>query len=370
MTTGRDARRPPDLVLRHLAGRGASGRSTSSTEPPTTTGSRSSRRRGGRPRPPCRARPLRSCSRSRAAVPNADLAAPVVEVRTAVAPVPIPPGGAVLVAAGSAAARSGGEAPVGPAVTVPPRASSRTGPAWSRRSAGPSDRSRRRAGIPRKRGVHDRASSRPGRRAPVSGSSRTAGSSSSPSTAASPGTRRHDQLRARADARSARRGHRDGARRRRLDHDGVRRAPAEPAFGRPSGRSRRPCCSSTPVSSCQPAVSVVSPDGDGVADRQSLRYKLVRPSTVTVTLTARTAPSPTRRRGRRPGSYGLAFPPPPCPPPVTDPPFSPLREPTSGDASTGEPPRHRREVSRRADRPAKGRWKLAVSATDDVGPGL
>ena len=29
----------------------------------------------------------------------------------------------------------------------------------------------------------------------------------------------------------------------------------------------------------QPAVSVVSPDGDGVADRQSLRYKLVRPST-------------------------------------------------------------------------------------------
>ena len=36
----------------------------------------------------------------------------------------------------------------------------------------------------------------------------------------------------------------------------------------------------------QPAVSVVSPDGDGVADRQSLRYKLVRPSTATVTLTA------------------------------------------------------------------------------------
>ena len=36
----------------------------------------------------------------------------------------------------------------------------------------------------------------------------------------------------------------------------------------------------------QPAVAVVSPDGDGVADRQSLRYKLVRPSTATVTLTA------------------------------------------------------------------------------------
>ena len=30
----------------------------------------------------------------------------------------------------------------------------------------------------------------------------------------------------------------------------------------------------------QPAVAVVSPDGDGVADKQSLRYKIVRPSTV------------------------------------------------------------------------------------------
>ena len=57
----------------------------------------------------------------------------------------------------------------------------------------------------------------------------------------------------------------------------------------------------------QPAVSVVSPDGDGVADRQSLRYKVVRPSTVTVTLTA---PDGTvaytetaERRRQRAGSY-------------------------------------------------------------------
>ena len=46
----------------------------------------------------------------------------------------------------------------------------------------------------------------------------------------------------------------------------------------------------------QPAVAVVSPDGDGVADRQTLRYKVVRPSTVNVTLDgARTALSHTRR---------------------------------------------------------------------------
>ena len=46
----------------------------------------------------------------------------------------------------------------------------------------------------------------------------------------------------------------------------------------------------------QPAVAVVSPDGDGVADQQSLRYKLVRPSTVDGEADcARTARSATRR---------------------------------------------------------------------------
>ena len=38
----------------------------------------------------------------------------------------------------------------------------------------------------------------------------------------------------------------------------------------------------------QPAVAVVSPDGDGVADRQTLSYKVVKPSTVNVTLRRRT----------------------------------------------------------------------------------
>jgi len=52
-----------------------------------------------------------------ASVPNADLAASVVEVRGGGVPVPIPPGGAVLVAAGPAAAALSTEAPVGQIVT-------------------------------------------------------------------------------------------------------------------------------------------------------------------------------------------------------------------------------------------------------------
>ena len=83
----------------------------------------------------------------------------------------------------------------------------------------------------------------------------------------------------------------------------------------------------------QPAVAVVSPDGDGVADRQSLRYKLVRPSTVTVKLTRpdgtvgyeqsvdeatrelrRCLPAAARRHCRRPSP----LPPPPRAPPPPD----------------------------------------------------
>ena len=60
----------------------------------------------------------------------------------------------------------------------------------------------------------------------------------------------------------------------------------------------------------QPAVAVVSPDGDGVADKQSLRYKIVRPSTVEVKLlrpdgTVGYEASVTRQ----PGRYAVPFPP-------------------------------------------------------------
>lgn len=133
----------------------------------------------------------------------------------------------------------------------------------------------------------------------------------------------------------------------------------------------------------QPAVSVVSPDGDGVADRQRLRYKLVRPSTVTVTLTApdgSVAYSATAQR--KPGSYSLAFPPPPSPPPTPTPEPPPTPEPTPPPTPTPEPtppppapasPAAARSTAaatampRAGAEPANGRWKLSVSAVDDTG---
>lgn len=91
----------------------------------------------------------------------------------------------------------------------------------------------------------------------------------------------------------------------------------------------------------RPTLSVVSPDGDGVADRQSLRYKLVRPSTTTVTLTDPDGVVAfTETLERLPGSFAIPF------PPVAAPPV-PL-----GVAATP---------------PANGRWTLKVAAIDDLG---
>jgi hypothetical protein len=98
-----------------------------------------------------------------------------------------------------------------------------------------------------------------------------------------------------------------------------------------------------------PLEPVVSPNGDGVAETQELSYKIVRPSTTTVTLTAPDGSIAWQEAGvvRDPGTYEVAFPPPPVPPPPPEgvPPPSP---PTP--------------VA-----PAEGRWTLTVSALDDQG---
>jgi Phosphodiester glycosidase/FlgD Ig-like domain len=94
-----------------------------------------------------------------------------------------------------------------------------------------------------------------------------------------------------------------------------------------------------------PLEAVVSPNGDGVADAQRLAFKVVRPSIVSVTLTAPTgvvtaqAASP-----RSPGTYKVAFPPVPAPPPAG--------QPAPAPTTTA---------------PAEGRWTLTVNATDDQG---
>ena len=100
-----------------------------------------------------------------------------------------------------------------------------------------------------------------------------------------------------------------------------------------------------------PLESVVSPNGDGVAEAQRLSFKIVRPSTVTTTLTA---PDGTiawqESGGREPATYEVAFPPlppPPPPPPEGEPPPDPVpTEPLP---------------------PAEGRWTLTVASTDYQG---
>jgi hypothetical protein len=98
-----------------------------------------------------------------------------------------------------------------------------------------------------------------------------------------------------------------------------------------------------------PLEAVVSPNGDGVAETQKLSYKVVRPSTVTATLTA---PDGTiawqEAESREPGSYDVVFPPAPVPPPPPP---------------EGVPPPPPTEPLP----PAEGRWSLTVSATDDQG---
>jgi len=98
-----------------------------------------------------------------------------------------------------------------------------------------------------------------------------------------------------------------------------------------------------------PLEAVVSPNGDGIAEAQSLSFKVVRPSTVTTTLTA---PDGTiawqESGGREPATYDVAFPPLPPPPPP------PLE---------GQPPPEPTESLP----PAEGRWTLTVTSTDDQG---
>jgi hypothetical protein len=79
-------------------------------------------------------------------------------------------------------------------------------------------------------------------------------------------------------------------------------------------------------------LPVVSPNGDGVDDTQTLAYKLVRPSSVTLTLSAPDGSTPvTQAVDQQPGTYPVPFP------------------PGGGTA------------------PAEGTWKLDVAATDDLG---
>ena len=276
-----------------------------------------------------------------APVPNADLAAPVVEIRSGGAPVPIPLGGAVLVGVGEAASVLATEGPVGQQITS--RLIFR--PEWpgvvSAIGGGPQ--------IVRNGAAVFRAGEtftpiQLGARAPRTGLGQLADGriilvavdGRQPEYSVGMTNFELAQAMVRLGAVTAMA--LDGGGSTTMAFNGT-------LLNRPSGPERG-------ISTAllfeytgvfvQPTVAVVSPDGDGVADRQSLRYKLVRPATTTVTLTA---PDGTiafaETQERPPGSFAIPFPP-VVPPPVTL-------------GSAGDAP------------PVNGRWQLQVAAVDDVG---
>jgi len=124
-------------------------------------------------------------------------------------------------------------------------------------------------------------------------------------------------------------------------------------LNRPSDKTERPISDALMlfyygVYAQPPLVSVVSPNGDGVAEEQALSFKVVRPSNVTVTLTApdgMVALSETAARA--PGTYKVPFPPAPVPAPP-DPSLPP-------PPAVPPPP------------PTEGRWTLSVNSIDDQG---
>ena len=276
-----------------------------------------------------------------APVPNADLAAPVVEVRTGGAPVPIPLGGAVLVGVGSAAAVLAAEGPVGQQIT------SRLifKPEWpgvvSAIGGGPQ--------IVRNGAAVFRAGEtftpiQLGARAPRTGLGQLADGRiilvavDGRQPGYSVGMTNFELAQAMVRLGAVTAMALDGGGSTTMAFNGT-------LLNRPSGSERA-------ISTAllfeytgvfvQPTVAVVSPDGDGVADRQSLRYKLVRPSTTTVTLTA---PDGTiafaETQERPPGTFAIPFPPVAAPPVALG---------VAADAP-----------------PVNGRWQLQVAAVDDLG---
>ena len=244
-----------------------------------------------------------------APVPNADLVAPVVEVRSGGGPVPIPLGGAVIVGVGSAAAVLASEGPVGQAIT------SRLifKPEWpnvvSAIGGGPQ--------IVRNGAAIFRAGEtftpiQLGARAPRTGLGQLADGriilvavdGRQPGYSVGMTNFELAQAMVRLGAVTAMAF--DGGGSTTMAFNGT-------LLSKPSGPERA-------ISTAllfeytgvfvQPTVAVVSPDGDGVADRQSLRYKLVRPATTTVTLTAPDGVVAfTETRERQPGSFAIPFPP-------------------------------------------------------------
>ncbi len=274
-----------------------------------------------------------------AAVPGLDLAAPVVEVRGGGA-VPIPPGGAVLVARGTSAAQLTAEVAVGSTVI----ANIILRPSWPGvvtgigggplivRDAKPIFNANEAfyASQLQPRGPRAAVGQRSdGRILLVAVDGRQPGYSVGLTTF------QLAQAMVRLGAVTAMA----------LDGGGsVTMATEGELLNRPSDGQERPIANAlvfaySGVFVAPPAAQVVSPDGDGVDDEQTLRYKLVRPSTVTVKLTA-----PNRRVA-----------------------FTETVERPPGVVEIPFPGFDTQSVGARRAPPLNGRWTLTTRALDDLG---
>lgn len=263
--------------------------------------------------------------------PDVDLVAPVVESRAGGGAVPIPAGGAVLVARGQSAAALEAEAPVGTSLTV--RLSIR--PTWggllSAFGGGPQ---LVRDGVALYRSGEKFTTSQLGPRAPRSAVGQLADGRivlvavDGRQPGYSIGLTSYELAKALVRLGAVTAMGLDSGGSTTMAFDGT-------LLNRPSdGRERS---ISTAVMLMYRGVfvpeppSIVSPNGDGVAESPELGYRLVRPSTVTVTMRPPAGGAPlTSSVAQLPGTYPVPFPP------------------------TGAPA-------------ATGAWRLEVGAVDDLG---
>jgi len=262
------------------------------------------------------------------ASPAVDLPATVVELLPADAPVPIPPGGAVLIAQGAGAVDVQAEATPGQALNLRLDLE----PGWdallSAVGGGPQIV---RGGVPVFRAGEAFTSAQLGPRAPRSAVGQRADgrillvSVDGRQPGYSVGLTNFELAQALVRLGAVTAMAFDSGGSATMAFDGS-------LLNRPSGTSERAIASALVFSYTgvfvAPPEPVVSPDGDGVADLQSLSYRVVSPSTATVSLVAPDGSTPVSETvDREPGAYDVAFP----------------------------------------SSPAEGRWKLTVAAVDELG---
>ncbi len=238
---------------------------------------------------------------------DTDLNATVTAVGDGSSPVAIPADGAVLVASGAAAASLQAEAPQGTAVTVRLILPSSWSSVVSALGGGPllvkggkpvfsTGESFSSVDLTSRQAARGCRPARQRRRDPRHGRRRSARPE-----------RRDDDLRARADARQARRRHRRRAPVRQVRHRRLRRPrPQQAAVGRAEdqgGAARRLPGRLRAAAPTPPLLGK-----DNAAAGVSLSYRLVRPSTVTASLIGPDGVShPVDAGSRQPGSYRFAW---------------------------------------------------------------